>query len=90
MESQGLENLKSDVEWQKRKTIEVELEAKILDRQHELNLKKMDIAGEWAKQGVQVEADWDRQEVVYGTLQGSVFILTLLGGGYDFSHYRIL
>lgn len=47
------------VEWQKRKTIEVELEAKILDRQHELNLKKMDIAGELAKQGVQVEADWD-------------------------------
>lgn len=47
------------MEYQKRKTIEVELEAKILDRQHELNLKKMDIAGELAKQGVQVEADWD-------------------------------
>lgn len=47
------------VEWQKRKTLEVELESKILDRQHELNLKKMDIAGELAKQGVQVEADWD-------------------------------
>lgn len=47
------------VEWQKRKTIEVELESKILDRQHELNLKKMDIAGELAKQGIQIEADWD-------------------------------
>ena len=47
------------VEWQKRKTLEVELEDKILNRQHELNLKKMDIAGELAKQGIQVEADWD-------------------------------
>lgn len=47
------------VEWQKRKTVEVELEAKILDRQHELNLKKMDIARELAKQGIQIEADWD-------------------------------
>lgn len=47
------------VEWQKRKTIEVELESKILDRQHELNLKKIDIAFELAKQGQQIEADWD-------------------------------
>lgn len=45
--------------YQQRKTVEVELEAKILDRQHELNLKKMDIAAELAKQGLQVEADWD-------------------------------
>lgn len=47
------------VEWQKRATLEVELEAKILDRQHELNIKKMDIAAELAKQGIQIEADWD-------------------------------
>jgi hypothetical protein len=47
------------VEWQRRKTVEVELESKILDRQHELNVKKMDIAGELAKQGIQIEADWD-------------------------------
>lgn len=47
------------IEYQKRKTLEVELESKVLDRQHELNLKKMDIATELAKQGQQVEADWD-------------------------------
>ena len=47
------------VEWQKRKTVEVELESKILDRQHELNLRKMDIAADLAKQGIQTEADWD-------------------------------
>lgn len=47
------------VEWQKRKTIEVENESKERDRQHELNLKKIDIAFELAKQGQQIEADWD-------------------------------
>jgi len=47
------------VEWQKRKTIEVENENKERDRQHELNLKKVDIAFELAKQGQQIEADWD-------------------------------
>ena len=47
------------VEWQKRKTMEVENESKERDRQHELNLKKVDIAFELAKQGQQIEADWD-------------------------------
>ena len=47
------------VEWQKRKTIEVDNESKERDRQHELNLKKVDIAFELAKQGQQIEADWD-------------------------------
>lgn len=47
------------VEWQKRKTVEIELQAKDKDRQHEINLKKMDIASELARQGIQVEADWD-------------------------------
>ena len=47
------------MEWQKRKTIEVENESKERDRQHELNLKKVDIAFELAKQGQQIEADWD-------------------------------
>lgn len=47
------------VEWQKRKIIEVENESKERDRQHELNLKKIDIAFELAKQGQQIEADWD-------------------------------
>lgn len=47
------------VEWQKRKTIQVENEAKALDRDHELRVKKIDVATELAKQGIKVEADWD-------------------------------
>lgn len=44
---------------EKRKTIEAEAEAKELDRIHELNLKKLDISSELAKQGLQIEGDWD-------------------------------
>jgi hypothetical protein len=47
------------VEWQKRKTLEVAQVDKQLDRQHELNLKKVDVATELAKQGMQIEANWD-------------------------------
>ena len=47
------------VEWQKRKTLEVEQIDKQLDRQHELNVKKIDVALELAKQGQKIEADWD-------------------------------
>lgn len=66
------------VEWQKRKTIEVELEAKILDRQHELNIKKMDIANELAKQGIQIEADWDaRAQVAMATSWKDEYLLVL-------------
>jgi hypothetical protein len=46
-------------EWQKRKTLEVQQEDKQLERQHELNLKKIDVAYELAKQGQKIEADWD-------------------------------
>jgi hypothetical protein len=46
-------------EWQKRKTLEVEIQDKDKERQHELNLRKFDVASELAKQGLQVEADWD-------------------------------
>ena len=46
-------------EWQKRKTLEVAQEDKQLERQHELNVKKIDVAFELAKQGQKVEADWD-------------------------------
>lgn len=46
-------------EWQKRKTLKVELDAKEKDRQHEINLKKIDVATELAKQGMQIEANWD-------------------------------
>jgi len=47
------------VEWQKRKTLKVEQVDKALERTHELNLKKIDVAFELAKQGKQVEANWD-------------------------------
>ena len=46
-------------EWQKRKTLKVELDSKEKDRQHEINLKKIDVATELAKQGMQIEANWD-------------------------------
>ena len=47
------------VEWQKRKTLEVEQVDKALEREHELNVKKVDVNLELAKQGMQIEADWD-------------------------------
>lgn len=46
-------------ELQKRKTLEVEIKDKDKERQHELNIKKIDVANELAKQGIQIEADWD-------------------------------
>lgn len=46
-------------EWQKRKTLEVEISDKEKERQHEINLKKIDVAQELAKQGQQIEANWD-------------------------------
>ena len=45
--------------WQERKTLEVQVADKANDRSHELNLKKIDVATELAKQGMQVEANWD-------------------------------
>ena len=47
------------VEWQKRKTLEVEQVDKALERTHELNIKKIDVATELAKQGIQIESNWD-------------------------------
>lgn len=47
------------VEWQKRKTLEVAQVDKALSREHELNLKKVDVNHELAKQGMQIEANWD-------------------------------
>jgi len=47
------------VEWQKRKTLEVAQVDKALDREHELNMKKVDVNHELAKQGMQIEANWD-------------------------------
>jgi hypothetical protein len=48
-------------EWQKRKTLTVELEAKEKDRQHEINMKKADIAKELASKGITVESTWDQR-----------------------------
>lgn len=45
--------------YENRKTIALEQQGKELDRQHDINMKKLDIAGELAKQGQQVEANWD-------------------------------
>jgi hypothetical protein len=47
------------IEWQKRKTLEVKQRDRELDRDHEARMKKIDVATELAKQGIQVEADWD-------------------------------
>lgn len=46
-------------EWQKRKTLEVQQADKALEREHELNLKKIDVNIELAKSGMNIEADWD-------------------------------
>lgn len=46
-------------EWQKRKTLEVQQVDTALEREHELNLKKVDVNLELAKQGQKIEADWD-------------------------------
>ncbi len=45
--------------YQQRKTLELESSEKDKQRQHELNSKKIDVAHELAKQGQQIEADWD-------------------------------
>lgn len=45
--------------YEARKTLKVEQEGKELERQHEINLKKLDVASDLAKQGQQIEANWD-------------------------------
>jgi len=47
------------VEWQKRKTLKVQNQEKQLDREHEIKMKKIDVAYELAKNGQKVEANWD-------------------------------
>lgn len=46
-------------EWQRRKTLEVEQEDKVLEREHELKLEQLKINSKLAEQGIQVEANWD-------------------------------
>lgn len=45
--------------YENRKTLKVEAELKQLDRDHEINMKKLDTASKLAEQGIQIEADWD-------------------------------
>lgn len=45
--------------YQIRETLKVEQLDKALGREHELNLKKIDVNMELAKQGMQIEANWD-------------------------------
>ncbi|WP_456390573.1 hypothetical protein [Hydrogenimonas sp.] len=47
------------MEWQKRKTLKAELEAKLLEKEAEAKLKMIDARVELAKQGQRIEADWD-------------------------------
>jgi hypothetical protein len=49
------------VEWQKRKTLVVENNEKVAERDHEIRVKKVDVALELAKQGKSVEAEWDKE-----------------------------
>lgn len=45
--------------YQNRKTLEVANIDKALEREHELNVKKVDVNMELAKLGMKIEADWD-------------------------------
>ncbi|MGL5753223.1 MAG: hypothetical protein ACRCXT_21955 [Paraclostridium sp.] len=45
--------------YENRKTLKVEAELKQLDRDHEINMKKLDTASKLAEQGIQIEANWD-------------------------------
>jgi len=45
--------------YQARKTLKVEQLDKILTREHELNIKKIDVNMELAKSGMKIEANWD-------------------------------
>lgn len=45
--------------YEARKTLKVEAELKQLDRDHEVNMKKLDTASKLAEKGIQIEADWD-------------------------------
>ncbi len=47
------------VEWQKRKRLKAELEAKLLEKEADAKLKMIDAQIELARQGKKIEADWD-------------------------------
>lgn len=44
---------------QNRKTLEAVQEGEVRAREHELNVKKIDVNMELAKAGMKIEADWD-------------------------------
>lgn len=64
-------------EWQKRKTLKVENESKQLDREHEVRLKKIDVALELAKKGQEIESNWDNvaQNNMQHSLKDEWFVL---------------
>ena len=47
------------VEWQKRKRLKAELEAKLLKKEADAKLKMIDAQIELVRQGKKIEADWD-------------------------------
>lgn len=47
------------IEGKKQDGLKIENEKVIIEQNHELNIKKLDVATELAKQGIQVEASWD-------------------------------
>jgi len=65
------------VEWQKRKTLEVAQVDKQLEREHEMRIKKADIALKLAEQGQQIEANWDTnaQNQMKTSLKDEWFVL---------------
>jgi len=69
------------MEYQKRKTLKAELEAKLLEKQAETKMKMMDYQVELAKQGMKIEADWDlnAQKQMENTWKDEylLFLLTL-------------
>lgn len=47
------------MEWQKRKTLKAELEAKLMEKEADAKIRLIEAKVELAKQGQQIEADWD-------------------------------
>lgn len=47
------------IEGKKQDRIALENNQKVNEQNHELNIKKLDVAAELAKQGIQIEANWD-------------------------------
>lgn len=64
--------------YEARKTLSLEMEAKDKERQHDINLKKLEIASELAKQGQQIESNWDTNAQIDARLSWKDEYLTIL------------